>query len=189
MQKRLQYAPLSRTGSQDSLASNGSQASSSSARTPSSRGRQRLISSGVRRPGSNTPTFKKTPGLERRARSDLDPSAFHNFAVSSANRNGYGVGKASGTPKKFNVESRYSQKALGSRTPKKIVSQPGSRSGSPPHSLDSATKRRTPSRIPRSAASSRESSPDGYRPPDRYVYHVIIALYNAALLLMHQRAN
>lgn len=160
VQKMLQYTSLSRTGSQDSLTSNGSQASShGSARTPGVRGRPRHTSASRRNPP--TPNFKKNLPFGR-SRSDLDPTAFHRFGPVAP------VVSKTLTPKKFiNVESRYSQNKLRTPTRKPTMSQPGSRSGSPPHIIDSS-KRRTPSRIPRSAASSRESSPDGFR-IDRYV--------------------
>ena len=169
-QKRLQMSSLSRTGSQDSLASNGSAASShGSVRTPG-RGRPRNFTSSVSRtPGSRTPKFTPkplTPVGFGRSRSDLDPAALHRFGPAGSSN---GLTKTA-TPKKYqNIESRYSQSRMKS-TPgrsKPTMSQPGSRSGSPPQSFDSVTKRRTPSRIPRSAASSRESSPDGYRSMDR----------------------
>ena len=168
---------LSRHGSQESLTSNGSQASSvGSARTPgSNRGRSRKPSAplvGVRR-NPPTPSYKRPQMNFGRSRSDLDPTAMYAFGPASS-RPGSTTGSlggrpTAGTPKKYqNVESRYSQKKL--LTPKKpTMSQPGSRSSSPPGQIKDLTpsSKIRQSRIPRSAASSRESSPDGGFRADR----------------------
>ena len=161
---------LSRQGSMESLTSNGSQSSSvGSARTPgSNRGRPRKASQPRNPP---TPSYKRPQMNFGRSRSDLDPTAMYQFgprSMSSTNgslgRPGTGTTpKRPGSTSKYgHVVSSYSQKSL---TPKKkTISQPGSRSSSPPGQVKPTghtPKRRTPSRIPRSAASSRESSPDG----------------------------
>ena len=62
-QKMLKQSSLSRTGSQDSLASTGSAASShGSVRTPGGRGRPRNLTGSLSRvPGSRTPKFTPKP--------------------------------------------------------------------------------------------------------------------------------
>ena len=165
VKKILNSAPMSRSNSNESLASTKSDGPA------------------PRRPKLKTPQVPRVPRATSKSRapivrpvqrpgfgrshSDLDPSSTRKFGVYS--------GTSSFTPKKFtNIESRYSQKNMGTPkmgTPSRYktgYSQPGSRSGSPP----SGQKRRTPSRIPRSrpesANPSREASPEDYSRHNRY---------------------
>lgn len=183
----LARSAMSRSNSTESISSTGSRASgpSTGVRTPgrpktSSTFRSARNVSGTRtvKATPSRPVTAQRPGLGSRGYSDL--GKLHSFFSQSLSNNtliifflGPGStaklkiypGVKTFTPsKKFsNIESRYSQKNL---TPgrKPTVSQPGSRSSSPPHSISSRDqtqrKRSTPSRIPRSAAASREASPE-----------------------------